>query len=137
MVPVGTILINRSLRLTPFVTTFFTRTLGLYVRLTVGTGLGLGGNHSVGCGFGLVTTGLFVADPPLPFLAVMMIWLFCVNTSTQAELEQSAIASDGIAKARKRMVIIKRFMCRDDSCAIGPIPQPTALTVDTCDTLSS
>ena len=43
----------------------------------------------------------------------------------------------GSAKAKKTMAISKRFMCRDDMCAIGPIPQPTALTVDSCDTLSS
>ena len=134
---VGTILINRSLKLTLVVTTFFTRTRGLYVRLTAGTALGFGGNHSVGFGVGATTVRFLTTVPPLPFFAVMMIWLFWVKTSTQALVVQSAIALAGVESEIKRMRTNKGFMCRHDKWALGLNPVLTALTVDSCDTLSS
>jgi hypothetical protein len=50
---------------------------------------------------------------------------------------QSATALAGANKEMKRMRINKRFMCRHDKCVLGLIPVLTALTVDSCDTLSS
>jgi len=102
-----------------------------------GAALGFGGNHSVGLGVGATTVRFLTTAPPLPFLAVMMIWLFWVKTSTQALVVQSATALAGVNKEMKRMKINKRFMCRHDKWAKGLIPVLTALTVDSCDTLSS
>ena len=102
-----------------------------------GAALGFGGNHSVGLGVGATTVRFLTTAPPLPFLAVMMIWLFWVKTSTQALVVQSATALAGVNKEMKRMRINKRFMCRHDKWALGLIPVLTALTVDSCDTLSS
>ena len=135
MVEVGTILIKRSLKLMLCVITFCFFTLGLYVRFTVGTGFGLGGNHNVGFGFGATPVGFLVAVPPLPLFAVMMIWLFSVKTSTQAVVEQSALATVGNDKTIKTMRISKRFMCRDDKCVMRLMAYVSGLTVDTCDTL--
>jgi hypothetical protein len=50
---------------------------------------------------------------------------------------QSATALAGVNKVMKRMRINKRFMCRHDKWAKGLIPVLAALTVDSCDTLSS
>ena len=102
-----------------------------------GTALGFGGNHSVGLGVGATTVRFLTTAPPSPFLAVMMIWLSCVKTSTQALVVQSATALAGVDKVMKRMRINKRFMCRHDKWALGLIPVLAALTVDSCDTLSS
>ena len=107
------------------------------MRFSVGTALGFGGNHSVGLGVGATTVRFLTTAPPLPFLAVMMIWLFWVKTSTQALVVQSATALAGVNKVMKRIRINKRFMCRHDKWAEGLIPVLTALTVDSCDTLSS
>ena len=126
---------SRSLKLTLCVTTFFTFARGLYVRFTVGRGLGFGGNHRVGLDIGLATRGFFVTSPPFPLRAVMMIWLFSVKTSTQAVVEQSATACVGIEKAMKSMRIINRFMCGDDKCVMRLMPLADGLTVDSCDTL--
>jgi len=68
---------------------------------------------------------------------VMMIWLLSVKTSTQASLMQSACAANGAEREKKSMRMIKGFMCRHDKWAKGLIPLLTALTVDSCDTLSS
>ena len=130
-------MINRSLKLMLCVITFFFFTLGLYVRFTAGAGFGLGGNHSVGLGFGATTVGFFVTVPPFPFFAVMMIWLFSVKTSTHAVVEQSAIALVGTEKTIKTMRISKRFMCRDDKCVMRLMLCDSGLTVDSCDTLGT
>ena len=105
--------------------------------MTVGTAFGFGGNHSVGLGVGATTVRFLTTAPPLPFLAVMMIWLFWVKTSTHALVVQSAIAGAGVDKEMKRMRINMGFMCRHDKWAKGLIPVLAGLTVDTCDTLSS
>ena len=107
------------------------------MRLIAGTALGLGGNHSVGLGVGASTVRFLTTAPPSPFLAVMMIWLSCVKTSTQALVVHSATALAGVNKEMERMRINKRFMCRHDKWAKGLIPELAALTVDSCDTLSS
>lgn len=107
------------------------------MRLIAGTALGLGGNHSVGLGVGASTVRFLTTAPPSPFLAVMMIWLSWVKTSTQALVVHSATALAGVKSEIKRMRINKRFMCRHDKWAKGLIPGLAALTVDSCDTLSS
>ena len=107
------------------------------MRLTVGTALGLGGNHSVGLGVGATTVRFFATVPPSPFLAVMMIWLLSVNTSTQAVVSQPAIAAAGVEREMNRMRMNKGFMCRHDKCVPGLMPLLAGLSVDSCDTLSS
>ena len=107
------------------------------MRLTTGTALGLGGNHSVGFGIGVTTVGFLTTAPPSPFLAVMMIWLLSVKTSTQAVVSQSARAGGGVDRDKKRMRMNKGFMCRHDKCVLGLMPLLAGLTVDSCDTLSS
>ena len=107
------------------------------MRLTTGAALGLGGNQSVGLGVGATTAGFFATAPPSPFLAVMMIWLLSVKTSTQASLMQSACAANGAERDKKSMRMNKGFMCRHDKCVMGLMPLLAGLTVDSCDTLSS
>ncbi|MEY4337559.1 MAG: hypothetical protein RL680_454 [Actinomycetota bacterium] len=91
----------------------------------------------MGLGVGTTTVDFLTTAPPFPFLAVMMIWLFCVKTSTHAVVVQSAIALAGVDSEMKRMRISKRFMCRHDKCVLGLMPVLAGLTVDSCDTLSS
>ena len=100
-----------------------------------GTALGLGGNHNVGLGVGATTVRFLTSAPPSPFLAVMMIWLSCVKTSTQALDVQSATALAGVNKVMNRMRIDKRFMCRHDKWALRLIPVLAGPTVDSCDRL--
>ena len=88
-------------------------------------------------GVGATTVRFLTTAPPSPFLAVMMIWLFCVKTSTQAVVSQSAVAAAGVERDMKRMRTNKRFMRRHDKCVQGLIPVLAGLTVDSCDTLSS
>ena len=114
MPPVGTIRVNRSLKLTFLIIVFLITGRGLYVRFTTGFGVGLGGTDNVGLGvaftFGRTALLFFTAALTLPLRASMMIWFSLVYTSTQMASVHLAKEAAGVEKRSAQMRIIERFM---------------------------